>query len=248
MNNYQLKINNLATIINNPAVDKQVCEINEVINALNQHKILNNRPIKLGLEPDELEQLKLGTDSKKAHAIDVLNNLLNNFRSFTSRSYGLWSLPNLQTAQLIKQIYEINTGLEIMAGNAYWSKTLMTAGIKMKATDSFNWAKSSNTGKVAFYPTEGLDAVKAIQKYKNSDLIICSWAPNFGDADYQVLNAYRKYCSYKTTLLFVGEKDGATNTPIFWQEARIVHNEGLRKIKKSFQSFDFINEEIFEIK
>ncbi len=58
------------------------------------------------------------------------NNLLNNFRSFLSREYGVWSLPNLETARLIKQEYHVKSSLEIMAGNAYWSKAFKSGGDK----------------------------------------------------------------------------------------------------------------------
>lgn len=172
------------------------------------------------------------------------NNLLNNFRSFLSREYGIWSLPNLETAKLIKQEYNAKSSLEIMAGNAYWSKALSEVGIKAIASDSFAWAKSSTTGESPIFETENLDALSAIKKHPEVDLIICSWAPNFGEDDVNILNLYRQL-DYQPVLLFIGEKFGATNSTTFWQEAKTTTN---KKVNRSFRSFDFINEKVFEIK
>jgi hypothetical protein len=46
-------------------------------------------------------------------------------------------------------------------------------------------------------------------------------------------------------LLFIGEKNGATNSATFWQKAKSRTNT---KVNRSFQSFDFIDEKVFEIK
>ena len=94
------------------------------------------------------------------------------------------------------------------------------------------------------FETENLDALSAIKKHPEVDLIICSWAPNFGEDDVNILNLYRQL-DYQPVLLFIGEKFGATNSTTFWQEAKTTTN---KKVNRSFRSFDFINEKVFEIK
>ena len=152
--------------------------INNIITHLEKGKILQKSPNSLGFLPDSLDIMIENTGSREK--AQEANNLLNNFRSFLSREYGIWSLPNLETAKLIKQEYNVKSSLEIMAGNAYWSKALSEVGIKAIASDSFAWAKSSTTGESPIFETENLDALSAIKKHPEVDLIICSWAPNFG--------------------------------------------------------------------
>ena len=242
MKKYQNKLNKLDKELNYLPLHEQVIVINNIITHLEKGKILQKSPNSLGFLPDSLDIMIENTaSSEKAQEV---NNLLNNFRSFLSREYGIWSLPNLETAKLIKQEYNVKSSLEIMAGNAYWSKALSEVGIKATASDSFAWAKSSTTGESPIFETENLDALSAIKKHPEVDLIICSWAPNFGEDDVNILNLYRQL-DYQPVLLFIGEKFGATNSITFWQEAKTTTN---KKVNRSFRSFDFINEKVFEIK
>lgn len=242
MKKYQNKLNKLDKELNYLPLHEQVIAINNIITNLEKGKILQKSPNSLGFLPDSLDIMIENTaSSEKAQEV---NNLLNNFRSFLSREYGIWSLPNLETAQLIKQEYNAKSSLEIMAGNAYWSKALSEVGVKAIASDSFTWAKSSTTGESPIFETENLDALSAIKKHPEVDLIICSWAPNFGEDDVNILNLYRQL-DYQPVLLFIGEKFGATNSTTFWQEAKTTTN---KKVNQSFRSFDFINEKVFEIK
>lgn len=242
MKKYQNKLNKLDKKLNYLPLHEQVIAINNIITNLEKGKILQKSPNSLGFLPDSLDIMIENTGSREK--AQEANNLLNNFRSFLSREYGIWSLPNLETAQLIKQEYNVKSSLEIMAGNAYWSKALSEVGIKAIASDSFAWAKSSTTGESPIFETENLDALSAIEKHPEVDLIICSWAPNFGEDDVNILNLYRQL-DYQPVLLFIGEKFGATNSTTFWQEAKTTTN---KKVNRSFRSFDFINEKVFEIK
>lgn len=242
MKKYQNKLNKLDKELNYLPLHEQVIAINNIIINLEKGKILQKSPNSLGFLPDSLDIMIENTGSREK--AQEANNLLNNFRSFLSREYGIWSLPNLKTAQLIKQEYNVKSSLEIMAGNAYWSKALSEVGIKAIASDSFAWAKSSTTGESPIFETENLDALSAIKKHPEVDLIICSWAPNFGEDDVNILNLYRQL-DYQPVLLFIGEKFGATNSTTFWQEVKTTTN---KKVNRSFRSFDFIDEKVFEIK
>ena len=203
MKKYQNKLNKLDKELNYLPLHEQVIAINNIITNLEKGKILQKSPNSLGFLPDSLDIMIENTGSREK--AQEANNLLNNFRSFLSREYGIWSLPNLETAKLIKQEYNVKSSLEIMAGNAYWSKALSEVGIKAIASDSFAWAKSSTTGESPIFETENLDALSAIKKHPEVDLIICSWAPNFGEDDVNILNLYRQL-DYQPVLLFIGEK------------------------------------------
>lgn len=242
MKKYQIKLNNLDKELNYAPLHEQVTIINNTIAELEKGKILQKSPNSLGFLPDSLDIMIDNVKSREK--AQEANNLLNNFRSFLSREYGIWSLPNLETASLIKEQYHVQTSLEIMAGNAYWSKALSEVGVDAIASDSFSWAKSSTTGKIPIFETENLDALSAIKKHPEVDLILCSWAPNFGEDDLEILDLYRSL-EHQPVLLFIGEKFGATNSTSFWCEAKTRTN---KKINHSFQSFDFIHEEVFEVK
>ncbi|MDF7668307.1 SAM-dependent methyltransferase [Lactobacillus sp. ESL0703] len=246
MTNFLDKINQLNRQIKHPTVNQQVAEINQIINKLDQHQVLETAPAKLGLLPDEVEAVLQQVGDKQDANLKVLNQLLNSLRQFLSIRYGLWSLPNLTTARLIKEQLHVTTALEIMAGNAYWSKALAEVQIKTIATDSLEWSKTSATGSQPAFDVVDLDAAQAIKQFANVDLVICSWAPNFTESDLLAVAAWKKY-NPKSHLLFVGEKNGATNSPAFWQTMKLHHSPQLRKINQSFQSYDFINEQIFEI-
>ncbi|KRL25529.1 MAG: SAM-dependent methyltransferase [Lactobacillus kefiranofaciens] len=246
MTKFLTKLTNLDKKISDPLVHKQVEEITRIDNYVQQGRPLPRAPRRLGLLPDEFENILVKTDAAKKEELTVMNNLLNNFRQYLSLKYGIWSVANLKTAKLIKEKLEVNSALEIMAGNAYWSKALAEVGINVISTDSLEWAKTSTTGAQPFYPVIDLPAQNAVQRYAKVDLIICSWSPNFGHSDLDAIQAWKKY-NPSSHLLFIGEKNGATNSPAFWQRNHFIKNAALAEINQSFQSFDFINEQVFEI-
>lgn len=237
------KLNILDRKLDNQFVHQQVKEVNHIISAVANQKILEKAPQPLGLLPDKLAEIASQTNSKN---VKVMNKLLNSVRQYLSLRYGIWSLPNMTTVQLMKQELHIGSALEIMAGNAYWSKALNQANIQVIATDSLEWAKTSSTGQTLFYPVEDLSATQAIQKYKSVDLILCSWAPNFGDSDLKAVITWKKYAPH-AHFLFIGEREGATNSEKFWQSQHFKNTPELAKINQSFVSYDFIDEKIFEI-
>ncbi|WP_294878946.1 SAM-dependent methyltransferase [uncultured Lactobacillus sp.] len=248
MTDFLSKINQLDARLNIELVHQQVVEINNIVATIRQKQVLKRAPKKLGFLPDVAEEICSNHFHSKDQLDDfkTINQLLNNTRQFLAIKFGLWSIPNLETAQVIKDQLKINKGLEIMAGNGYWSKALSQVGVKMTATDNLDWSRTSNTGAQAFVPVSNYDAARAVKQFNDVDLIICSWAPNFGNSDEKVVNAWQKLNS-ATHLLFVGERNGVTNSASFWQKEPFLHSKELRLINQTFTSFDFIDEQIFEI-
>lgn len=206
MTKFLQKLYQLDKELNNDQIHQQVREINNIVACVDKKVPLTNAPKHLGFYPDEMEELiyLIGVDKKSQ--INAMNHLLNSVRQFLSLKYGIWSLPNLETTRLISKVFNTKSVLEIMAGNAYWSKAFQEVGVKTIATDSLEWAKTSTTGRDYFTKVEDLDAVSAIKKYRDIDLIICSWSPNFGHSDLDVVKAWKKY-SHHSKLLFIGEKE-----------------------------------------
>lgn len=246
MADYFEKLNKICIELNNSEIDGQVKEINNIVKHVKNSLPLEEAPKKLGFLPDQFEEVSKSVGDEKRATLMTMNHLLNSVRQYLSLKFGVWSLPNLKTANLIKNRLHVNTALEIMSGNAYWSRALDSVGIKTVATDSLEWAKTSSTGRTYFFPVEDIDAVNAIKKYRHVDLIICSWSPNFGKSDIEVVKAWKKYSS-NSKLLFIGEKDGATNSEDFWNNTIFVHSKEMNEINQSFQSYDFIDEKVYQV-
>ncbi|KRL82659.1 hypothetical protein [Lactobacillus ultunensis] len=246
MTKFLEKVNKLDQEINYSLIHEQVEAMEQVDHYVSRGKPLLVAPQRIGLMPDEFEDILTDIGQNKRKQLTDINNLFNNFRQYLSLKYGIWSIANLQTAKLIKKELNVNTALEIMAGNAYWSKALEESGIQTISTDSLEWAKTSKTGSIQFHPVINLSADQAIKKYNQVDLILCSWSPNFGKSDIDTVKSWQKY-NKDSHLLFIGERNGATNSPEFWDHHWFKKTPALMSINHSFQSFDFIDERIFEI-
>uniref|UniRef100_UPI003F5638D5 SAM-dependent methyltransferase n=1 Tax=Lactobacillus acidophilus TaxID=1579 RepID=UPI003F5638D5 len=246
MTNFLEKSVELDKIIQSPDVHQQVEEMVQIDQYVKKGMPMPKAPAPLGLLPDQFEDILQEIGINKKRKLRDINNLFNNFRQYLSLKYGIWSVANINTARLIKKKMHVKNALEIMAGNAYWSHVLEETGITVISTDSLEWAKTSSTGARPFHKVIDLKADQAIEKYQDVDLILCSWSPNFGNSDIETIAAWRKF-NPNSHLLFIGEKDGATNSVEFWSQDWFKQTKELREINRSFQSFDFINEQIFEI-
>ena len=79
---------------------------------------------------------------------------------------------------------------------------------------------------------------------KKIEYVIMSWAPDKGETDWDVLQLLRsEYPEVK--LLVIGEKNGATNSKKFWQEAHLSQDDTLSKVNANLHSFDLIDEQIY---
>lgn len=245
MTDFLTKLDIIDKELNNNIIHKQVEEVKQINQAVTNHDVLTKAPNALGILPDQFEEIleELGNDHQRK--LKIAKNMLDSVRQYLSLKYGVWSLPNLETALAIKNEFNVHTALEIMSGNAYWSQAFKKIGIKTVATDSLEWAKSSETGQNSFVSVENLSATKAIEKYPDFDIILCSWSPNFGHSDIDVIKTWQKVSSSR--LFFIGEKEGATNSTEFWQKAKFINSLSLKRINATFLSYDFIDEKIFEI-
>ena len=64
------------------------------------------------------------------------------------------------------------------------------------------------------------------------------------ETDWEVLQLLRQdYPDVK--LLVIGEKDGATDSKKFWQNAQLSQDEKLQKVNRQLHSFDLIDEQVY---
>lgn len=185
--------------------------------------------------------------NKYNEELPKLDAALRNFRDYLEDTYGMWSYVNAPFAHALSDYLNGAPVLEIMAGNGYISKGLRNnrPTQQIYTTDSQDWVKENETGKHPVTAIEKLDAISAIKKYGNQvDYVIMSWAPDKGDADWQVLQLLRRdYPDVK--LLVIGEKNGATNSKQFWQEAVLSQDEALKRVNVQLHSFDLIDEQVY---
>ena len=185
--------------------------------------------------------------NKYSEALPKLDKALRNYRDYLEETYGMWSYVNAPFAKALSDYLGGAPTLEIMAGNGYISKGLRNnnATQNIYTTDSQAWVKENETGKHPVTKIEKLDALEAIKKYGDEvEYVIMSWAPDKGEIDWDVLKLLRStYPEVK--LLVIGEKDGATNSKKFWQEAQLSQDDELQKVNANLHSFDLIDEQIY---
>ena len=141
-------------------------------------------------------------------------------------------------------------GLELMAGHGYISAGLkaIAPAQKIIATDNEDWRTQPDpTSAKPVTDVENMDAIAALDMYgENVSTVIMSWAPDTTDADWQVLqyirdNQYR----FDFDFIVIGEKDGATDSDVFWHEAEL---EEVPALNAHHQSFDLIDERVYLVK
>ncbi len=238
-------------------------------NALESDRLLKNellpQPLPTLLLPDDIQdtifkqvnqQYPQGDPrgdqlwNKYSAALPKLDRALRNFRDYLEDTYGMWSYVNAPFAKALADYINGAPVLEIMAGNGYISKGLRNnnANQQIYTTDSQAWVKENETGKHPVTKIEKLDAISAIKKYGDQvDYVIMSWAPDKDETDWEVLQLLRRdYPDIK--FLVIGEKNGATNSKKFWQEAQLSQDENLQKVNQQLHSFDLIDEQIYLVK
>ncbi len=140
--------------------------------------------------------------------------------------------------------------LELMAGHGYISAGLkaIAPAQKIIATDNEDWRTQPDpTSAKPVTDVENMDAIAALDMYgENVSTVIMSSAPHTTDADWQVLqyirdNQYR----FDFDFIVIGEKDGATDSDVFWHEAEL---EEVPALNAHHQSFDLIDERVYLVK
>lgn len=238
-------------------------------NALESDRLLKNgllpQPLPRLLLPDDIQDTifkKINAQypqgdpqgdalwDKYSVTLPKLDKDLRNFRDYLEDTYGMWSYVNAPFAKALSNYINGAPVLELMAGNGYISKGLRNNNPTQRiyTTDSQAWVKENETGKHPVTKIERLDAIDAVKKYGNDvQFIIMSWAPDKQETDWEVLQLIRE--DYPDVhFLVIGEKDGATDSKRFWQEAELSQDEELKRVNQQLHSFDLIDEQIYLVK
>lgn len=171
----------------------------------------------------------------------ALEDELLNLRQVVIEDFGIWHIFSQEWVADLKEYVGPGLGLELMAGNGVLSASIS----ELIATDNLDWAGQDNESPQAWQRVEQLDAISALERYGlKANYIILAWAPDTSQIDWKILNWLRiKHWSGK--FIVIGERNGATNSSKFWQEANLLKP---RLLNQHHQAIDFINDEVFLVK
>ncbi len=133
--------------------------------------------------------------------------------------------------------------LEVMAGTGALTYELGKRGADIIATDNCSW-KKYNT----WVHVEELDAVEAVEKYKNVEVLIMSWPPYSNEIAIKVLQKMRMV-NPDCIMIYIGEeKGGCTANDKFFSFIEEIEDESFHRVKLEFQNWSWIHDRPFLIK
>lgn len=171
---------------------------------------------------------------------------LGEFRTYLQIRFGYWATITQDFVAELQRQFSGQSFLELMAGNGYLSKGLRDLGVETYCTDDLSWSKHDQTGNLKLTSIETLDAISAIEKYgQKVDNIILAWSPDREEIDYEILERIRQL---DVNFLLIGEKDGATNSQKFWDNAQLVEDQRIEQINRFYSRYDLVHDQLFLIK
>lgn len=225
------------------AIEAQLAAMTAWTTALS-HRQLPAQPLpRLGLsEADWLAGLMAGGKSADLRRLD---HLLRNFRQYVAYHFGLWSFVNAALMTRWTALFGPMRYLEVAAGNGYLSLGLRQAGNAVITTDPLTWAAENATGQTPVVPIQQAGATAALWRYGSRvDAVVMAWSPDGDPNDAHWLRTLR--ANFPQVRVFViGERFGATNSRLFWQQARFVPDRRLLALNRLLPQFDAINERIY---
>ncbi|USS92359.1 SAM-dependent methyltransferase [Fructobacillus americanaquae] len=201
------------------------------------------------LPPHQLPNLLEDVKSLSRHPERLLlDDALAQLRETLIVNYGLWFLPNTDWVQDLVRFADSRPIVELMAGNAALSAALKAQGHVVTAVDNLDWSGQDNQRPVPWTAVSKQAALTAVKEslHKADDpnsqpIFVMAWAPDTSDDDWKILQ-YLRSQSQPFHLIVIGEKNGATNSKKFWQEADLELNAVLNQ---HYQAFDMIQDVVY---
>lgn len=261
---YIIELSNYATLFADYPVIKFL-----INNILESDRLLKNgllpQPLPPLLLPDTIQDQiyqKIADDypagdvtgdnlwNQLSDALPKLDTLLRNYRDYLESTYGMWAYINAPFVKSLASFTSTGTVLELMAGRGFISKGLrnLNPNQQIFTTDNLDWQVKVKTNLPAVTSVENLDALKSVKKYGNLvQYIVLSWAPDTQQTDWDILQLIRKEYP-NVQLIVIGEKDGATNSTAFWQNAELIDSDERNQLNTNYHSFDLIDEQVYLVK
>ena len=122
-------------------------------------------------------------------------------------SRGMWALVDLEWTKELADIIGSTKCLEVMAGFGWLAKALKQHGVDIIATDDQTWNGNRHSQGKPFDFVEKLEALDAIEKYKDAEILIMSWPPYDDDAACTIGEAWGN----EKPIIYIGENRGGCN-------------------------------------
>lgn len=183
-----------------------------------------------------------GKMSEDLEAVDFLVRHLRDALIEYFSMYGYVSTPFIQDLSTYLAGEPV---LELMAGHGYLSAGLRACNPTQTiiATDNQLWRDQPDI--TLYQPVttvENMTGLAALEKYgEQVGVIIMSWAPDTSTDDWKILQVIRDQYPNKK-MLVIGEYLGATNSKVFWQQAKL--NPVLAT---HHHTFDLIDEQVYKV-
>lgn len=219
---------------NLPTVNQKIAQVQAVVKAYSRHEIPQEVP-KLSFSAHYLE-----LHMTKHPELFELVSCLNDLRQVLIENFGIWHVFSRAWLASFKQQLKPGKTLVVMCGNAALAANLSN----VIAVDDFDWQAQDNTQPHPWCDVKRADALVAVQKYyQQVDNIILEWAPET-TCDRAILDFLRAQ-KWPGDLIVIGEAKGATNSPQFWQTAKLSRPPALNALHRPF---DFIHDQVFWVK
>ncbi|KRM72686.1 hypothetical protein [Lacticaseibacillus brantae] len=200
----------------------------------------------LGLNLDQTLAL-LAVPQANLREINQLNHLLHNFRYFVAYHYGMWAFVHQALFSRWQTLFGPKRYLEVAAGNGYLSLGLSQVGNQVITTDSLTWQQENVTGRSPLVPVTAMGANEALFRYADQvDAVVMAWSPDKDPNDVHFLHLLRTRWP-DLAFFLIGERFGATNSRLFWQQAHVASDRRLLALNQQFKSFDQVHDRIYLI-
>ncbi|WLV79342.1 SAM-dependent methyltransferase [Lacticaseibacillus parahuelsenbergensis] len=214
--------------------------------AVANHRLPQHALPWLGLTAPQIEHALALPDARLAE-LQQLDHLLHNFRRYIAFHYGMWSFVHTDFFNVWHHLYGSQRYLEVAAGNGYVSAGLRAQGDTTITTDAHTWVKENVTGQQPLVPVKTATANASLFLYADQvDAVVMAWSPDKDPNDVRFLHIMAR--SFPDKQLFViGERQGATNSRLFWQEARQVPDRRVFALNRALGHFDAIHERVYRL-
>lgn len=135
--------------------------------------------------------------------------------------------------------------LEVCAGTGWLSKLLHNAGVDIIATDLGTWENGKfDLWKNKYIEMDMIDALEAIDKYHDAEIIIMSWPEYSSPLANQVLN---KCLKASKELIYIGEDSGGCTADDDFFDTLYENDIDMKPISDYYVPFDGIHDNIYSI-
>ena len=124
---------------------------------------------------------------------------------------GMWAIVDMTWTKKLADYIAGRRCLEVMAGAGWLARALSDHGVDIVATDNASWS-DKHTEMRRIFPVKKMEALEAIDKYGDRDILIVSWPPLNMDILY-----FLKRWGEEKPIIYIGEGNGGCNTTDeFW--------------------------------